>query len=1101
MVFFRFRQWLNHLSKNKQPSVRAARSFRRERVRLEQLEERLAPALVDWVCNDGDWSNTSCWSSGQLPMGVDDVTINRPGSITVTNALPMTTIRSLQNFETLNLVGTLGIPAVLDLAAASDNQAEATLRLQRATVSGGGILTNRGLLETRSVSQISAGFSNAAGATLRSMGADQFGAATANNLTIDSGFTNSGLIELTSTGGSFTHRLNVPNGVLTNDALGTIATLPGTGGSRNLEATLNNMGTLSLGAGLNLENELRVFESHLGLSINVAAGQTFAVKSGDLGYVTFGASTNLTGGGTLDLTGLTNLVLVTDFTLNPGPILALSGALNVDGPGRFINNSTLQLTNDFFNADVVNNGTLVALGVFNEITGTYSMGTNALLQVLVSRTHGDADIRFTRDITIDNNNNNRIELTSNLADGNATLTLDGATLLNAVGSTIFVGGDLGNRTLAGSATNEGTLDLQRSLTVIATGATYRNVTGRVLFNQTAVELTVFNGNSVFGDPQTLFTGNNSHRLNLAGVHTMSIASTFFFLVANGPRIRLVGRVTVDGPGTLVNQIPLELTGDIINATIDNQSTVTAWGPFNEINGGYGAAPGSGIVIQGRDPCDAEFGPMSCGDADLLIGRDFINNGPIALTSIEGLYFAQLVMPVGTTLTNVGTITAETGPAGFEFGERLMHVQLANRGRVEGNAPAGLTVYGTNALHVNEAAGILDATLMSILFNNGTSLHNLGIIDVGNGQTFALNAMSLVNYNSATHTITDGVFRMNEGTFEFPDADIEVNLADIGMTGPGAALLNNTPAIPLNGLANFRENGRTMLNTGRFLVSNIPNWNILADFTNDGILVVGAASAFNVVAGSLINFGAGTLSGTGVYEVSGGTLRFMGANIVTNAATLNLSGNWRIVNEADVEALDGVITSNDDLGTIILQGGRRLITDSFTNRGLIQINTGGIFQSTIDFIQAANLGILRMNGGQFLADVVFTNQQGARIEGAGTIQCLNLQNAGIVAPGSATAFQLITLKGNYTQTPTGRTRIKVSQAGEFDRFTIDEVVAGDGTGVANLLGFLDVQAVGPDPAAGATFVAIQFISRSGMFGTVSGGYTVTYNATDVTIRKT
>src|SRR5262249_30181164 len=152
--------------------------------------------------------------------------------------------------------------------------------------------------------------------------------------------------------------------------------------------------------------------------------------------------------------------------------------------------------------------------------------------------------------------------------------------------------------------------------------------------------------------------------------------------SQGPRLRLVGRVTVNGPGTLVNQIPLELTGDVINAPLDNQATVIAWGAGNEINGPYTATPGSGLRIEGRNPCDDEFEPPACGDAELTIGRDFTNRGPLLLTnaSPDTAYYALLRMPAGTTLTNENEIRAEPGPDN-QGGDRFLDVQLRNRGQV------------------------------------------------------------------------------------------------------------------------------------------------------------------------------------------------------------------------------------------------------------------------------------------------------------------------------------------------------------------------------------------------------------------------------------
>jgi len=52
---------------------------------LEALEDRLAPAVVNWIgSGSGNWDNAANWSSGNVPGPTDDVVINTTSAATIT---------------------------------------------------------------------------------------------------------------------------------------------------------------------------------------------------------------------------------------------------------------------------------------------------------------------------------------------------------------------------------------------------------------------------------------------------------------------------------------------------------------------------------------------------------------------------------------------------------------------------------------------------------------------------------------------------------------------------------------------------------------------------------------------------------------------------------------------------------------------------------------------------------------------------------------------------------------------------------------------------------------------------------------------------------
>jgi hypothetical protein len=104
-------RWLQDMPKKviaRRQASRGRTVHRTGRVRqlwVESLEERTVPAPVSWInAAGGDWGTTSNWSTGAVPGAADDVTINLPGSVTVTHSANVTdTIHSLVNTNTLQI--------------------------------------------------------------------------------------------------------------------------------------------------------------------------------------------------------------------------------------------------------------------------------------------------------------------------------------------------------------------------------------------------------------------------------------------------------------------------------------------------------------------------------------------------------------------------------------------------------------------------------------------------------------------------------------------------------------------------------------------------------------------------------------------------------------------------------------------------------------------------------------------------------------------------------------------------------------------------------------------------------------------------------------
>src|SRR5579863_7149617 len=107
-------------------------------------------------------------------------------------------------------------------------------------------------------------------------------------------------------------------------------------------------------------------------------------------------------------------------------------------------------------------------------------------------------------------------------------------------------------------------------------------------------------------------------------------------------------------------------------------------------------------------------------------------------------------------------------------------------------------------------------------------------------------------------------------------------------------------------------------TGSFSIGSGRNFTTAGNFTNNGTLSVGGGTKF-VVNGNLANFSSGTLTG-GTYKITG-SLQFNGANIVTNAAKITLTGaGSKIIDQTSANALANFAT-NAATGSFTLAGGR------------------------------------------------------------------------------------------------------------------------------------------------------------------------------------
>jgi hypothetical protein len=396
--------------------------------------------------------------------------------------------------------------------------------------------------------------------------------------------------------------------------------------------------------------------------------------------------------------------------------------------------------------------------------------------------------------------------------------------------------------------------------------------------------------------------------------------------------------------------------------------------------------------------------------------------------------------------------------------------------------------------------------------------------------------SLTNFNSTSNTLTGGTYNLT-GALQFNGANIVTNATSITLTGASSKIVNQTGG---NGLANFATNssggsftvagGRVFTTSGAFTnngfltatgsgsdfttggsASFINDGTLTATggasetatgasgrFTNNGTLIVGTASTFST-RGSPTNFSGTTLSG-GVYDVSG-TFQFAGANIVTNAANITLTGaSSQILNSSNGANALANFATNASTGFFGLQGGRSLTTsEAFSNAGSLAISSGSNFTVGGTGMFTQTRGITVDDGALTLASTGTFNLQGGSLFGTGAITGA-LASSGTITPGDIVKpgqTGILTDTGSYTQNSTGTLDIGIrgtTPGTQYDQLNPT---------TANLNGTLNINLFGFVPSIGSTFDIMNFSSESGHFSTVNGlavnsqeHFTVTYQATDV-----
>jgi hypothetical protein len=855
----------------------------------------------------------------------------------------------------------------------------------------------------------------------------------------------------------------IQGGTLTTS--GTGSAIETVGGDRSITLDGTSQGTLTnSGSFVVVDNSTafvkRTINNTHSIALNSGGNGTFLELSGN---------TSLQGGGTLTLTNSGN---PQNFILGQVDTFKLTNVNNTISGAGTIGNGSMVLVNQaggVIDANVAGRGLTISVSGNGVGTGVNGTNTGVLESTAFNTTTG-ASVLLLNAGTI-NNNGGTIQATGGgvveLYNG---FTVQGGTLTTDSGKGSVIQTVGGDRSITLDGTSQGTLTNSGSFVVVDNSTAFLkgtiNNTGSMAINSggnfAALEL---NGNVTLtgtgtvtladsGNPQNFILGASGSDI-LTNPQTIqgsgNIGDGQMGLVNSGTidannadhglGIQTSSGVTNTGTLEATNGATLVLRGDTYN---NRGGKIQATGggvvqlySSNTIQGGTLTTSGTGSVIEtvGGDRSITldgttkgiltNAGSFAVVDNSTAFLKGTINNtGSMALNSGGNQTDLRIEGPV--TLQGGGALilTDSGNPQNFIFAVNGTDTLTNKNNLIEGSGNVGDAAMGlinSGTIEANNADhGLVIQTSSSGFINNGT-------LKVASGSFMHVLGGPFTNF--AGTTLTGGTYNVT-GTLEIDElgstgGEIVSNAANIILNTPASSFVD---AAGKNALSNLAVNAAA----GKFTLSGGQNFTTVGNFTNNGTLTVGSGSTFKVPTGKrLTNFSGTTLTG-GTYNVSG-TLKFPGANIVTNAANITLTGtSSKILNATGANGLANFATNAAGAGFTINGRANFTTAGAFTNSGTLTVGSTSTFNSA---------------SGNYSNAGTTTVQKGGTFTGAGTLSNTGtLTNGGTLQAANAATLDL---KGG-TYANTGGT---ILAAGTSAQVLIDGATISGGTLTSNTGGVL------------------------------------------------
>ncbi len=488
--------------------------------------------------------------------------------------------------------------------------------------------------------------------------------------------------------------------------------------------------------------------------------------------------------------------------------LANQGTVNAN-----VNGATLAVTQDT-NATQTNSGIMEA--------------TNG--GILQLRTSGSGSINNAGGTIKAVGTNSQVLLQASVTGGTLT-TSGGGTFVQPVSTSSTL------TTLTNSGTfsvlNNGTVNL--SGTITNTGTFQLNSTGSLtdLFVPSAATLT--------GSGTVTMSNNSQNQVDGNGGATLTNQSTIHGVGQVGPHFALANQGTIDA----------NVSGAALQVFSESGATDTNTGTLEATNGGILLldTSGSGSINNTGGTIEAVGA-----NSQVQFTGGTINGGTFKTSSGGTIVVPGSSGPYINGVTNAGTISMQNGAYLNLLGN------LTNNGTINVNSTGGYTVLflpSTSVTLFGKGRIMLTNTPFSIIDGNGgLTFTNQSTIQ-GGGQigahfTFSNNGTLRVpasntlditapftNFDSNTGTLTGGTYLVT-GTLQFTNAVININSANITLSGSAAQILNQSNVNAMSNLLTNTSKGAFTVTAGQQYTTTLSG-----SFSNSGKVTVGKNSSFTV----------------------------------------------------------------------------------------------------------------------------------------------------------------------------------------------------------------------------------------------------------------
>jgi hypothetical protein len=736
--------------------------------------------------------------------------------------------------------------------------------------------------------------------------------------------------------------------------------------------------------------------------------------------------------------------------------IAAGGSLTVNG--AFALNGTLDNTGNGLNLN----------GVFNWNGGSIVAGT-------VTANHGGSFAGGTADVRLAGGNlslggtNQSWSWTGGqiTLSGGAAFTIGSGVTVTKTGSlNLFIQRDTTGVTGTESFVNNGTLvwagDANTTLTLntnlpVTNAGTIRVTSGVIsILSVTGTTGTFDTGNSVLGTGTISLDGGGTTAFNAGSsivgtgtfrlgsgstqIVTLNAAVPASTLTLLGGTVQGTGSFAVSGPfqlqgGTIAGSATVTATG---GGTISTTNSTISTGTVNLNAPAAGTAtytwPDHNVTFTGTGSLTVGLGATlqatsnnsilaTAGNPTVTITGMLQKSGGTGATTIGGS---------GLTLTNTGTIDAETGVISLTGTTNNAGGLTANGTGIIStdtggtlNLNTGSTGTGNGTLRVNAGTAVLNvnvdtttATGFDIAAGNVQGTKTLTVNGpftwaggtVGGSATVKATAGGTV---AGTSTVGTGTVNLAGGTFSW-------TTGDLAFAGTGSLLVSAGATLSSNGNHNFAytsgtptvQNNGTIEKTGGAGAAQIQTG---LTFNNAGTL--------RVTNGSWTLFG--TLNNTGTLDIG-----VVGTEIYVNGGTLNLnagssatgSGLFRVDNATSVLTVNAAVTSNPGLtyirgtingtGNLSLGGAFNFGLFSGSLAGSVTINAGGGGDWTSTGTPLISTGSVNLTGGTVTwntSDITFSGSGALTIGSGATLNLIGDRSISITS-GTPT----VTVNGTLTK---------------------------------------------------------------------------------------